>query len=479
MNCSRALMSFAISMCCLASNAHAIITPELNSKITHMIRTNLPDAIVGVVVQNAVTGEILYDYHGSKHFLPASTTKLFTAAAALKLLGPDYKYDTALYYNPAAIQNGIHHGDVALKFSGDPSLQLASLYSLLQKLADAHIHIIKGNLLLDDSIFSGPLWALGWTWDSTPWHHAAPVSGIIIDKNQFGVTLYPSPKVGGKVGAKLDQEYPSSKFRTMTADVRAVTYEDSETLCQITAVVDEKNNLELGGCWPIGSEPVHLRLAIKNPRLQAAQLISEALQKLDITLHGKINFAAVPNNTVKLAHHTSEPLYILLKPILTESNNLYAESITKTLGARLYGVGSFKTGAAAVQKVLTDVTGIDFTQARLLDGSGESRYNLLTPRHLARLLYSMRNEQSLALHFRNALAISGVNGTLQNRFTKLTPQAQAKTGSLNGVSTLAGYFTSHQKQELIVAIMINHALESNVLLRQFEDELCYFILEQM
>ena len=210
-------------------------------------------------------------------------------------------------------------------------------------------------------------------------------------------------------------------------------------------------------------------------------MIDEALlQKLDIKLYiGKIIFAPVPQNVVKLAHHTSEPLYVLLKPILAESNNLYAESITKTLGARVYGVGSFKTGSSVVQKVLSDATGIDFAQVRLLDGSGESRYNLLTPRHLARLLYSMRNEKVLAPHFRNALAMSGMSGSLQNRFTKLGPQVQAKTGSLSGVSTLAGYFTSKSKQELIVAIMINGALESKVLFRQFEDDLCYYLMEHM
>lgn len=473
------ITSFVCLCDAVTHTAIADISQELNTKITHMINSNLPDASVGVTVQDAVTGKILYDYRAGKQFLPASTTKLFTTAAALKLLGPDYCYDTTLYYNQSVISSGEYKGDIALKFSGDPSLQLASLYSLLQKLSDAHIKVIKGNFLIDDTIFSGPLWALGWTLDSAPWYHAAPVSAIIIDRNQFGVTLFPSSKVGGHVAAKLDPEYPSSRFRSIISDVRAVTFEDSEHLCQIVAEVDEKNNLDLGGCWPIGNEPVYLRLAIKNPRLQAVQLISEALQKLDIKITGKIIFAPVPDNVFKLAHHSSEPLSVLIKPILAESNNLYAESLTKTLGARMFGVGSFKTGAFAVQKVLSDTTGIDFTHTRILDGSGESRYNLITPRHLMQLLYVMRSEKYLAKHFRTALAISGMNGTLQNRFPKLLPQVQAKTGTLSGVSTLAGYFTTHAKHELIIVIMINHALESNVLLKQFENELCYFLVEQL
>ncbi len=444
-----------------------------------MIKSNLPDATVGVTVQDVATGEILYDYHGAKHFLPASTTKLFTAAAALKYLGPNFRYETSLFYNQNSVEKGVYTGDIAIQFTGDPSLQLKALYSLLQKLSEAKITEIKGNLLIDDTIFSGPMLALGWTWDSTAWHHAAPVAAIIIDRNQFGITLYPSDKIGGKVSAKLDPIFFGTKLRTMRTDVHAVTYEDSENLCQITAVVDEKNNLELGGCWPVGTQPVHLRLAVKNPRLQAQQMLEHGLQQLGIKLNGEVKFARVPNNLIKLAHHESEPLSVLLKPILAESNNLYAESLTKTMGAKLFGVGSFKTGATAVQQVLSDATGIDFNKTRMLDGSGESRYNLFTPRHLARLLYAMQADANMSPHFRNALAMSGMGGSLQNRFAKLSPQVQAKTGTLSGVSTLAGYFTTHSNRELIVAIMINHALESTVLLKHFEEDLCYYLVEHL
>jgi len=460
---------------------HAELTPGINTQITRMIKSSLPDATVGVTVQDVVSGEILYDYHGSKHFLPASTTKLFTAAAALKLLGPDYHYDTTLYYDAAGLRNALHHGDVAIKFTGDPSFKLPALYSLLQKLSEAHIKEIQGDFIIDDTIYTGPLLGLGWTWDSTAWYHAAPVAAIIIDRNQFGVTLFPSPKLGAKVAAKLEQEYPGAKFINLRSDIKAVTFQESETICQLAALVDERNNVEINGCWPLGTQPVHLRLALKDPRLQAQHLILDALDKLNIKLTGKIKFAVVPVGLSRLAHHSSEPLAVLLKPILGESNNLYAETLTKTLGAKIFGVGSFKTGSLAVQQILSQVTGIDFAQTRMMDGSGESRYNLLTPMHLTRLLYTMQQEPTLGVHFRNALAMSGMNGSLKNRFTTMraADKVQAKTGTLNGVSTLAGYFTTRHNRELIVTIMINHAMENNALLKQFEEELCTLLVNQL
>lgn len=478
----RILFIICLFSCALICNQVLAEEPnDLNNKITRMIKHNLPEATVGVILQDAESGRVIYDYHGSKHFLPASTTKLFTAAAALNELGPDYCYATTLYYQPNLLKNGVYSGDLALHFSGDPSLQLAHLHSLLKKLQEAQIKTVNGNLWIDDTLFDGPMLGHGWTWDSTAWYHAAPVSAIIIDRNQFGITLFPAQQIGGAVGAKLEAIYPGAKFRKLKANVRGVTFQESETLCQIMVDVNDANDVTLGGCWPIGSEPVHLRLAVKNPRAHAQQLILEALQTLQINFKGKIKFGKTPANLTRLAHHDSEPLHVLLSSILGDSNNLYAECVTKTLGAKLYKTGSFKTGALAIQQILARSTGIDFTQTRLLDGSGESRYNLLTPQHLSRLLYVMHHEKNLGPYFRGALALSGVNGTLQRRFASFDTLAniQAKTGTLNGVSALSGYLTTRNKHDIIVTIMINHAMHNNAVLKRFENDLCYLLVNQL
>lgn len=470
-------MKYRVTLICfivcvaISFNGHANIGLDFNHKVTKMIKTNLPESTVGVMLQDAVTGKILYDYHGSKRFTPASTTKLFTAAAALKELGPDYCYETALYYK---------NGKVAIKFSGDPSFKVANLHSLLKKLQEADINLIR-ELWLDDSLFDGPMLGFGWTWDSTSWYHAAPVSAIIIDRNQFGVTLFPATQLGRAVEAKLEQNYPLAITPELKVNMQGVSVEDSENLCQIMVDVDEQNNVGLSGCWPIGMEPVHLRLAIKNPRLKAQKLILEILAELQIKFNGKIKFGKMPGNLIKVAYHNSEPLHVLLNSILGDSNNLYAESLTKILGAKLYGNGSFKTGSLAVQQILSQFTGIDFSQVRLHDGSGQSRYNLLTPLHLSRLLYTMDHEKVLGPYFRDALALSGVNGTLHSRFASFDTKAsiQAKTGTLHGVSALSGYLTTRSNRQLIVTIMINHAMENSAVLKQFENDLCYFLVNQL
>lgn len=440
-----------------------------DNNILNNLNNKLPNATVGIIVQDAKSGKVIYEQNSNKHFLPASTTKLFTAAAALKYLGPNYQYETALYYQPK--------GDLSIKFNGDPSLTFGDLQRLLAALSQAQISKISGDLWIDDSIFEGPMYAPGWGSDDTPWYHGAPVSAIILDRNQFGVTLQPADIIGSQVIAKLDPKYPAAKFVKLQAKIRGVNLQDSEERCQIIAVVNEKNNAQLSGCWPVGNKPVALRMAIKNPKLYAKNLVLSELKRLHIKLHGQVKFAPMPTKLLKhkIAQHNSEPLYLLLNPVLGDSNNLYAESLAKTLGAKMFGVGSFKTGTLAMQQILGPLSG------KLHDGSGASRYNLLSPTDLSNLLYSMHREPEIGPYFRSALSLSGVSGTLQQRFVDMDPGAriQAKTGSLNGVSALSGYVTTRNKNELIVTIMINQAINDSAELKRIEDEFCNTLVHAM
>src|SRR5690606_12488375 len=144
---------------------------------------------------------------------------------------------TTLYYEVSSLHQGLRHCDKAIKFTGDPSSKLPALYSLLQKLSEATVKEVKGDFIIDYTIYDGPLLGLGSTWDSTAWYHAAPVAAIIIDRNQFGVTLFPSPNLGAKVVTKLEQEYPGSKFINLHSDIKTVTFQESETICQLAAFV--------------------------------------------------------------------------------------------------------------------------------------------------------------------------------------------------------------------------------------------------
>jgi D-alanyl-D-alanine carboxypeptidase/D-alanyl-D-alanine-endopeptidase (penicillin-binding protein 4) len=245
--------------------------------------------------------------------------------------------------------------------------------------------------------------------------------------------------------------------------------------CQIQAEMNDQNDLSLKGCWPYQTQPTTLNFAIKNPDAYATRLIVEALKSESIELMGKVVVGKAPLNLKIIASHESKPLTELLKEVLRESNNIYADSLFKTLGAEKFQHGTFQAGTRAIQAVLTKPTGIRFADLRIVDGSGASRYNLVAPKDFARLLLTMYHDNKVGKDFINALPSSGdENGNLRYRMgsVDIKDKIRAKTGTLQGISTLAGYLTSVHDKDLIVVIAIDHTLQNGEYLKHVEDELC-------
>jgi D-alanyl-D-alanine carboxypeptidase/D-alanyl-D-alanine-endopeptidase (penicillin-binding protein 4) len=180
----------------------------------------------------------------------------------------------------------------------------------------------------------------------------------------------------------------------------------------------------------------------------------------------------------ELAAVESPPLSVLLVQTNRESNNLYAETLLRSLQAsikRSLGAGanldSSETGLNQVKATLTDL-GIDPESYVLADGSGLSRQNLVSPEAIAKTLKLMAQTPQAAV-YRASLPTAGVSGTLQRRFLNTAVQGnlQAKTGTLSGVSALAGYLNVPGYQPLVFSIMVNQSDRSTTALRQAIDEI--------
>lgn len=473
------LISLFFLMCVYSATAVAQLRDEAIDKVSELISKLAPQAAIGVMIQNVDNGQVLYETRAKEWFTPASTTKLFTAAAALYYLGPEYRYQTTLYYNKSEISGDKLNGDVAIVFQGDPSFNSDNLTTMVGRLQQLGIREISGDFYIDDSFFEGPMLGRGWGIDSVPWYYSAPVSAIIIDQNQVGVTLKPSQTIGQETTASLTQ-LAHSQFFPIASNIKTVTFAESEKLCQIEVNMSKNNEITIGGCWPVGEDSVALKLAVSDPKKYVQEKIQEQLKKFDITFSGQIKFEASPSKLSKLVVHESKPLHELLVKVLAESNNIYSDSLTKVLGQKMYGKGSFHAGVLAIEQVLARPTGIDFSKLRLVDGSGISHYNLVTPEQLSRLLYTMVHDQVIGSYFREALALSGVNGTLKRRLASFDTKShvRAKTGSMTGVSALSGYLETRNQKQLIVTIITNRALLSSSSLKQFEDEICYVLSGQ-
>ena len=252
--------------------------------------------------------------------------------------------------------------------------------------------------------------------------------------------------------------------------VTTVTYPKSLHRCQLVLHVNHNNAFQLKGCWPIAHKQ-DLKLAVRNPYLLAKNVIQKRLKRKQIKLEGHFSEGQLPSDVDHVARHSSAPLKHLLTTMMKTSNNIYAESLTKTLGAHRFDQGSFQAGTLAIKHILAHYAGLDFHHARIKEGAGESRYDLITPMLLARLLYVMHTDKDLGSIYQQALPDSGTNGTLKNRMTSadMTDTVQAKTGSMKGVSSLSGYITTLQQNHLIFVIMVNHITSDLTAARQFQD----------
>jgi D-alanyl-D-alanine carboxypeptidase/D-alanyl-D-alanine-endopeptidase (penicillin-binding protein 4) len=159
---------------------------------------------------------------------------------------------------------------------------------------------------------------------------------------------------------------------------------------------------------------------------------------------------------VILTHH-SPPLSTVAEPMMKLSQNMFAETLLKTLGGRASGVGSVDAGRAAVDGTLR-AWGIPSGDVQMTDGSGLSRYNLITPEAQVAVLRHVYADDRLREPFERALPVAGVDGTLSRRMkgTAAEGNARAKTGSLSNARAVAGFVRTADGEPLAFSIIANN-----------------------
>lgn len=198
---------------------------------------------------------------------------------------------------------------------------------------------------------------------------------------------------------------------------------------------------------------------VSNPAKQVGQLFAKRLQKAGIAVT-TIRRGKTPTGSLQLASVSSEPISTLVEVMLRESNNDVAEILSHLVGKKTVGEGSFAGGARATKLVLGQ-NGISTVKLNLFDGSGLSRQNKMTSTTVAQVLTEMvRGDKPQWAVIATGLPVAGRTGTLDNRFdTKKTKAGagvvRAKTGSLTGVSALAGTVLDKSGRLLVFVMMGN------------------------
>lgn len=413
-------------------------------------------------------GQVLYDRDSKALMNPASNMKLLVSAAALAMLDTGYQFTTVVSSN-GYFSDSILVGDVYLKGFGDPDLTIADLDSLSSLIRASGIGRITGNIVADDSFFDREYWGSGWMWDDDLDPDAPYIGPLSINSNCISVsvekTLQDStllsvfPEVGtdfiaiiDNISSSADSTQNSLRFRRLVAPERNVIVAEGELRHP--------------------NPPVTQKIAVCFPHLYVARLFKESLHRNNISVEGGIiEGTALPG--VKNIASVSRPITTVIYRMNKISDNLSAENILKTLGAEMTGIpGTAKKGLAAVKRYLASA-GVDTSQVFLADGSGVSRYNLLTADQLIRLLaYSSRQRRTFPA-FYNSLPIAGIDGTLASRmgYTNAEGNLRAKTGTLNGVSCLSGYVQTRDREWLAFSMMMQNFIYSPEVCRRAQDKI--------
>lgn len=466
------LLVFGLAL--LVSNADAL-DAGFSQRMNQLVQSQFPTASFGAILIDANDGRVIYEQNSQGLFHPASNTKLFVSAAALYQLAPDYRYRTYLAAYPSAVSGNRIQGNVAIKFSGDPTLKSLDILQLFEQLRLQKIQSINGDIIIDDTEYDPPYYPNGYSIDDRPWDYAAPINSVIIDNNAVKIKI----KGGALVGdSAVVNAIPPDNWVRIRNDVKTVSPETARTHCQLMGEVNSRNEVLLAGCWPIAIAEEVRGIALDNPFYRAQEVIRWALQQNQIYLGGQITRGKMPTNLKILAEHRSQPVPLLVKQLMKDSNNLYADALLKTLGKQLYQQGSFFSGVNAVNAILRKNTKINLNKIHLADGSG-SRYNLISPEVISQLLYATYHSPKIKDVFLDTFPVAQVDGTLADRFQKIILPGKiiAKTGTMHDISGLSGYFWTRQGHPYIFSILINHIIEDISVAKLGEEKIVLAMLE--
>lgn len=434
---------------------------ELQGEIDKILLSAGKNVHIGIEVISLKTGEKLYEKNPHQLFIPASVVKLFTAGAALSELGPDFCFETKLLIEGEVVQ-GVLKGNLYLQGLGDPTFSLADLDSLIRQLALEQIQEIEGDLLIDNFAFDEFEKGPGWMWDDVNGFTFAPMNALSINHNCLQVWVRPAPSSL----PPLVFSYPKTDF--VLIENLAKTDEKAHTLTVERPLKGKTNTIQVKGEMGAKKELYSCKIPIEEPHLYAANLLQASLKKGGILCSGSIKIQKAPSCKV-VATHRSAPLSAILQTMMKDSDNLYADNLFKKMGqTHFHEQGSWKNGSQAVRYHLEKEAKLAISDLILVDGSGLSRYNLASPHHIVEYLSWIYKESPFAPEFLSSLLLVGTH----------RPLLRVKTGTMSGVSALAGFVQTKEGEMLAFSILINGFHEKcSKYKAEVEDKICLLLKE--
>jgi D-alanyl-D-alanine carboxypeptidase/D-alanyl-D-alanine-endopeptidase (penicillin-binding protein 4) len=365
-------------------------------------------------------------------------------------------------------------GNLYLVQSGDPSLTYYDLIGLMGSLKSQQIQSIAGNVYIDDSAFDQSYGAPGWTAKDSRYCYAAPISAGIVNHNCLALRVMPGRKPG-----QLAHIMTSPHYYYPFVQNTVVTKPRHSKGCYLK-LGSSDSALSLHGCMPKGNYAWGISYVIENVLNYNQALVRSLFKRYGVAVQGRVTPGKARASLSHIGDHQSQPLRNIVNDMMKKSDNVIAGALFKKLG-QIYTKqpGSWENGGQAVERILSEKIGINTSGMRIIDGSGLSRYNQITPSQMMQVLDFAYHHIGTNYEFISALPIAGIDGTLKHRMYNIARKVRAKTGTMAGagVVSLAGYAIGGNKEPIAFVIMVNGRRGSGWTYKELEDKIATLLTQ--
>jgi D-alanyl-D-alanine carboxypeptidase/D-alanyl-D-alanine-endopeptidase (penicillin-binding protein 4) len=449
----------------------SLVLGETPAELTERLAQETPalkHAQWSVYAIYADNGQVIIDHHSDESLASASGLKLVTTAAALLELGEDFQFKTELAYRGDMNWRGVLKGDLIVIGGGDPvlgsdwletAIQMDSLKILLvQAVKKAGIQSVRGDLILDISIFDDQVIPDDWVWTDIGNYYGAGVWGLNISNNLYHLTFRPGEKAGDPARViGLSPQIPGLSFVNHMKTGPEGSGDQGYIYCP-----PRGKTAFLRGTVPAGFEDFTIRGSIPNPPEWMGYWLQEALMRAGIEIRGKVHVTSSPVDRDKfhsLLIIPSPPLREIIEVTNKRSVNLFTEVLLKMTALHHSGKSSTAEGTRVVRDIFTE-RGLILDGFRMKDGSGLSRTNMVRTSHFAHILAYM-SQTPLSQTYMESFSLCGSDeepGWLKNfgRGTPVEMNARIKTGYIEAVRSHSGYVKSRSGRLITFSMMCNN-----------------------
>lgn len=446
---------------------------KLQQELEGILSSYLSKAEIGLHVTSLHQTKALFKKNTKELFYPGATLKLLVAAGALEVLGPQFVFKTEISTN-GSIDSGVVRGNLNLKGSGDPSLRLEDLEDLVLQLKQKNIREICGDLVIDCSEFDDIRLGPGWIWEDKLQARYTPVEAFVLNHGLVDIWIKPSEVAMMSPLVQIEPHVPGVNIENKAIMAQIDPFQKSLKVKK--KQVKEKDVILVEGAMSLNARPLKFSIPVQHPSHFAATEFSLLLKKNGIKHEGRILFEDSQGDQKSLAVHSSASLFDLTRKMLKTNNDLYANCLLKKIGRARFGKpGTWPNGCQAIREFLMQMVAKDLGGIVIVDGSGESSFNKISPEMMTLYLKNLHHKFVYAPELMACMPLSGVDGCFKKRFKQKSFFSKLRGFGymLKEDSCLCGYLMTSSNEMLAFCLMIKqHQPYQESCAYELEERIC-------